>query len=537
MLRIVSFTLGVVLVVLFAASLWLRTTSLETLPVLDGDEAWHAIQFAKMIRGEPFSIQTATGIPLSPFHTALEFPLLLAFPDSLWVMRVPPVITGVLAIVITYWFGARMLDRTTGLFAATLLAVVPVAIIYARTGYEGAHSPLYNILLIDLAAREKTRALIVLFSLVYFVHPMNVFLLPVLLALLVARSLERGAGSLAQERRSLLVRMTAVSSVVLVIGLFTLVRPITNPISSSYEAGIHGDHDPLRFLALYGRLLLGIGHEPRPVREWCFWIISLGALAFGMRHLVRNRQWDRVALIVGLFGSLAALFLFGSTQIIEPGVTRYGLCLVVPSVLALACLANSLLIAPTNRWRSTARSVQLATLLALGWGALAGCDLSRLTKARVVDGPSCNGEESVWTFSSEVPDPRRRLLALICDDFDRTSPGRGTAEGRAGSEGAGRMVIIGAGGWVKDYAVLRYLALRRGNINVASYEKLGSSPEQHRQLLREHLQKGAYAVSVPPRGDELDQVIQSSFPPEQVRRWDFPWRGVRFMTVYRLRSD
>jgi hypothetical protein len=267
----------------------------------------------------------------------------------------------------------------------------------------------------------------------------------------------------------------------------------------------------------------------------CFWIIFLGALVFGMRCLVRNRQWDRVALVVGLFLSLAALFLFGRTEIIEPGVTRYGLFLVVPSVLAFACLANSLLIALTNRWRAAARPVQLATLLALGWGALVGCDLHRLSKAGVVDGPSCSGEESVWSFGSDAPDPRRRLLALIRDDFDRTGPGRGTTSGREGPGGAGRIVIIGAGGWVKDYAVLRYLALRCGNIKVASYEKLGSNPEQHQQLLCDLLEKGAYAVSVPPRGDDLDQVIRSFFPPEHVQRWEIPWRGVRFMTAYRLK--
>jgi hypothetical protein len=534
MLRIASSTLKVALVLLFAAALWLRITSLEALPLLDGDEAWHAIQLSKMVRGEPFATQTPTGIPLSPFHAVLELPLLLLFKSSLGILRIPTVITGILAVLWTYRLGTRMLDRTTGLIAATLLACLPVAIIYSRTGYESAHTPLYTLLLIDLASREKVLGLVVLLSLAYFVHPMNIFILPVLLAVLLGQSLKRGPGSLAKEWRSLLIRMIAVSSVVLAIGLYTLRRPIVHWMSSVHQAGIQGRHDPLHFLAFYGRLFLGVGHEPRPVRDWCFWMAVLVALAFGLRPLIRNRQWDRVALLFGLLTSLGALLLVGGSEIIRPPATRYGLYLVVPSVLAFACLVNGLLIPATNPWRIAARSLQFASLLALGGMLLSSSDLSRLTKTRVLDGRASRGEESIWTFGSDEREPHRRALSLICDDFDRAASGRGIREGRGGPGGAGRLVMIPAGRW-KDYGVLEYLALERGDVRMARYEKLGMSPEQRRQLLREYLQQGAYAISVLRRGEDLDHVIQSSFPPERVQRWEVLRYGEKVMTVYRLK--
>jgi hypothetical protein len=534
MLRMASITLKVALVLLFAGALWFRITSLEALPLLDGDEAWQAIQFSKMVRGEPFAAQTGTGIPLSPFHLVLEIPLLL-FKSSLGILRVPTVITGILAVLWTYRLGTRMLDRTTGLIAATLLAVLPVAIIYARTGYEGGHSPLYTVLLIDLASREKVFGLAVLLSLAYFVHPMNIFILPVLLAVLLGQSLQRGPGSLAKEWRSLLIRMIAVSSVVLAIGLYTLQRPIIHWMRSVTQDGIQGRHDPVQFLASYGRLFLGVGHEPRLARDWCFWMAVLVALAFGLRPLIRNRQWDRVALLLGLLLSLGALLLVGGSAILEPDGTRYGLFLVVPSVLAFACLVNGLLIPATNPWRTAARSLQFATLLALGGMLLSSSDLSRLTKARVLDGRASSGEESVWTFRNDVRDPHRRALSLIEKDFHRAESGRGAGAGGRSLGGVGRLMMIAAGRW-KDYGVLEYLALQRGNVRMDHYEELGRSLEQRRQLLREYLQQGAYAISVPWRGDDLEHVIESSFPPERVHRWEIFHHGVKLITVYRLKG-
>lgn len=297
MIKIAAFSLKAALVLLFAVAFWLRITSLEALPDIDGDEAWHAIQLSRMLRGETFSTHTATGLPLSPFHAALELPLLLLFGPSLAILRVPTVITGVLAVLLVYPVAARLLDRTTGLTAATLLAVLPVAIYFSRTSYESSHAPLYTILLIYLAHKEKIFRLVLFFALAYFVHPTNILILPVLFAVLLGNSLRRNPACPAREWRSLLIRMAALTSVALAIGLYTVHRPITQKMSSVYHTGIHGPHDPLQFLAFYGRLFMGTGEVPRPVRDWCFWVVFLGAVGFGMRQLFRDRQWDRVALI------------------------------------------------------------------------------------------------------------------------------------------------------------------------------------------------------------------------------------------------
>jgi len=48
-----SFALKVALVLLFAAALWFRISSLESFPDPDGDEAWHAIQLSRMLKGQP----------------------------------------------------------------------------------------------------------------------------------------------------------------------------------------------------------------------------------------------------------------------------------------------------------------------------------------------------------------------------------------------------------------------------------------------------------------------------------------------------
>ncbi len=93
---------------LLAVGVWSRIASLGRYPELDGDEAWHAVQLSRMIQGKSFEFITATGLPLSSFHTVLELPGLLFLPRSLAILRIPTVITGLLAVALMCPLGSQM---------------------------------------------------------------------------------------------------------------------------------------------------------------------------------------------------------------------------------------------------------------------------------------------------------------------------------------------------------------------------------------------------------------------------------------------
>src|SRR5262245_59432742 len=110
---------------LLGAAFWLRVSSLESMPSHNGDESYEGLETARMLRGERFSIFVPSGNLISPFFTALRLPFQIAFKPSLWTLRAPSVISGVLSILLVYILGARVLGRTAALIATALLATVP----------------------------------------------------------------------------------------------------------------------------------------------------------------------------------------------------------------------------------------------------------------------------------------------------------------------------------------------------------------------------------------------------------------------------
>ena len=186
---------------LLAAGLWCRVTSLETAPVPSGDEAFFGTQAERLLRGGVVAGHTGSGKPVDVFYTALGAPLHGIFRPSFALERTPAVIFGVLAVLLTYALGRRILDRTTALIAAILLAVLPIAIIYSRLGWEYAEVPLLCLLVIHNAARANRIGLIVSYLAAIHVSPTTVFLLPVPLGLLAARLLDRPAREGEPSRR------------------------------------------------------------------------------------------------------------------------------------------------------------------------------------------------------------------------------------------------------------------------------------------------------------------------------------------------
>src|SRR5262249_41505873 len=121
---------------LFLAALWFRVSGLETVPEHSGDESYYGLQAERVCRGEVIALQTTSGNVLNPFLLGLDVALHAVARPSLTLLRVPSVIFGLLAVVLMLTLGARALDRTTALIAATLLMVMPVLIFESRMGLE-----------------------------------------------------------------------------------------------------------------------------------------------------------------------------------------------------------------------------------------------------------------------------------------------------------------------------------------------------------------------------------------------------------------
>lgn len=497
--------IAIAIVVLFGLSAWFRASSLASLPETDGDEAWHAIQLVHMMRGEAVSVRTEHGLPLSPIHALLELPLLIAFKPSYALLRIPSLLTGMLAVFLIYRLGSRVFDRTTGLIASALLAVLPVAIIFSRTGYESSHAPLYGVLLLGCAYDHRIRLLSLLLGLCYFIHPTNIFLLPVILAAMSLRTIRGPARPTRDELRSLARKMVAPMAIVGAVGVFTMLRPAIGSLSTTYHLGLHGAHDPLRYGVLFGRLFLGTGRVPRPTADRATWIILGGILLAGTVVAVRQRRLDVLALLAGLTASAGGLFIVAGSDILQPGMTRYGLFLVVPAVLVISRLSAMLLIRPISRRRTVARRAQECVLVAIAFLLLFSLDARRLTN-QVLDADPAIGE-SIWTFGADTKDARRLSLDWVV----------GQKKLDARDRASGTVLIA------PDFMTrrsLQYLALPRRDLKVVEFHALGR-PDQLPVVMDRQLRAGAFVI-LPP-GHALEPAIKwllSPYPYEakEIRR-------------------
>jgi 4-amino-4-deoxy-L-arabinose transferase-like glycosyltransferase len=511
---------------LCAAAVWFRTTSLETIPEVHGDETWYGLQVGHMLRGEPFETRTFSGNPLNPFFSGLMVPLHLVSRPAGWLLRTPAVVCGILAVVATFVIGSKVLDRTTALIAAALLAVLPAAIVYSRTAFDCSQLPLFGIVILGFAFRARPIGLLVSFLLSLLVHPTAVFLLPAALAVFIVQTARKNAANPSILWRAILI--TTALAVVAGVGLSMIA--LRRPFVKAYFVHHYRPQDWPTFALGLGRFLLALGmppHEPHLRQGWLtspsearlglqlglFWAAVLVALLFGVRRLWRDRAWDRLALVAGTLASVAGFHLIAGPRVFD--VTyRYGVVLILPVVVSFACLVEAILARPLDDDRRADRRYQLLTLTALGW-LLLFC-----AKINWFDPQLAGGNESFWTFRSETRNSHKQVLSLIRRDL------------RQGGAPPGPATVITQPYWT-DWPLQYYTIGQKDLVITPLFQ---TDPGQERDELRRHLatqmEAGAYAVGYP--AGDVEQDVSAVFPAERLRRWDMVRRGRRWLVVYRL---
>jgi 4-amino-4-deoxy-L-arabinose transferase-like glycosyltransferase len=509
--------LGLAIAGLFAVGIWTRISSLEGLPDLDGDEAWYGVQAAHFLRGQPYTFWTPHHNPINPFHTGIVGLLLLVFRPEMWILRAPCLLTGLLAIPLTYRLGARVLDRPTALIAAALMAVLPVSIVYSRTGYDGSQLLLFSLLALYAAFRAHRGGLALMVVVCFLAHPTSVFLAPVLAGVYLVRSWPREASLRRRLARFGAVALASTGAVLL--GFWTLRRPGIQHLFNVYRLGYASHHDWAEFWGWFGRLFLAVGRNPRPVHDRVLWIVTLPLLVVGAARLAHQRQWDRLALVAGVILGAVGILLVGGSTILQPGMTRYGLYLVAPTALAVACLVRACLAAPTTTVALRVHRLQLASAVALGWLLVAGFRMEELTNGHVTDGDRPPRADTIWTFGQSEQDASRQALRGIFREL------------RQSRNGPFPRVLI-AEDW-NTYQTLAYLASDRKSVSVVWLADLASSPDVGRRVRELMTKRRAYGIGPP--GGAVESVVRGEVAPERLERWDVARYGRTALAVFQAR--
>jgi hypothetical protein len=155
--------LGLAGTALLLGSLAARFLELDTLPGINGDEAWAGVQVDGFVSGEPYTFRTTNGLFLSPFFVGTEAILLAMGPPSFLLLRLPGAVWACVGLGLVFYLHGRVFrDWGEALLVVVLLAALPTHIAYSRVGaWEPSFLPLVSAPALYLAlALAEGRSLI-----------------------------------------------------------------------------------------------------------------------------------------------------------------------------------------------------------------------------------------------------------------------------------------------------------------------------------------------------------------------------------------
>lgn len=372
---------------LIAAGMFWRGVQLDRIPGVNGDEAWYGVQSQRFLEEYVFgktlpeqervNFRTPTGNLWNPFLMIPRLVLDALFEPSILSLRLPALISGMLTLLVNWRLCRRAFDRATAWLTTSLLAVLPIAMIYSRLGWDACQSVLFCLPLVYLPWIAERQAMSGVRTAIYFalaliaallVHPTNIFLVPLSAALFWPRISAAVKWEWSLQSRA----FVALAAIVGAVGL-----GITRGVWAGVEfrnllsALAHWAGDVVGLFngaTVYGAISLPAGELPAaqcwllllsmPTVALLIWTrLSRKTPLFPQRSDTSAQQY--AALFDGTCLALLCFLGVAGPSAIQPGYERYGLWLVAPGTL--------LIVSASSFWSRRSRAAQrgIALLAAL----------------------------------------------------------------------------------------------------------------------------------------------------------------------------
>lgn len=400
-------------------AVWFRWWRIDSVPGLNGDEAWYGVWATDYLAGRQVPWRTPTGNPLNPFFLLPQVVLHGLLPPSVAVLRLPAVLCGVAVLPINFWLARRTLGSTAAWLSTLILAVLPVNLAYSRFAWDSSQSVLAGVVVVHLsllAAMDQRRFTgywtlsVAALAAAVLIHPTNVLLAPLVAAAWLPRLAgHRGTVETVARLRSALSRrqwlLPAVAAVALVAIFLT-------------TAGT--SRHPLVFFRNFARLLAGttvycfipgspgwsaagsLGAETDFALLDAAWMVLLAVAALLAVRRAGSGAWPLRVLLVGAGACVGGFWLAAGANALTPHQERYGLCLVAPGVLLLAAGLAGL----AEQTAARRRGVLLAAVL-FGAGQLFGFYGSYFQEF------DFSGGRSHVAFRTAGVEPKRQALQWV----------------------------------------------------------------------------------------------------------------------------
>ena len=486
------------LALLWAVGIGMRLTSLTTAPDPNADEAFFGVQAARLLRGQTVSGQTASGNPINPFLLAMELPVVAMGQPSMAALRGTAAFWGLLAVVLMAVLMRRALDAPTATIAATLLLVLPLAIVHSRIAAEPCQVPLWGVVSLYFALRGHRLGVFLSIIAGFFAYHTTIMAAPIAMTVLLVTVARQNGSDPVRRWRSPLVAAMAGAAVV---GPILYWKQGTTTAKWTYATYGFGPADWGLFAHRLQNALLGfcngVPNDTSTALAVLFWGVIAATLGAGSIALYRRREWERLTLVLAVVAATLGYHLTLGPGGFHPALTRYGLFLVAPAALAFACCARASLVEAATPARSALRGLQLTGLLAMGFALVFSFKVNHFD---VFAAQWSGVGETARTLRTEAIDPKRHIARLIARDL------RGT-----GATPQSPRNIITGDWW--HYRPIQFHYSWRDDVHVTDLER--TPPDQIPRILRQQLEAGHYIV-----GDaRLNEQVQTIIPPGSLRTW------------------
>jgi hypothetical protein len=492
-----SLLLGISIVGLLLLSVLLRCHLLENIPGVNGDEAWYGVQAVEILNGTSATWRTPTGNPLNPLFIGPLILLHLCFEPSIALLRCVAVASGLFALLLNWILCRWVYDVRMAWISTTVLAILPIDIAYSRFAWDASQSlaATLPVVYFSLAAirfsQWNVRSLVAAFVcqvLAVLVHPTNVFVSPFILTAIAAQcDFDKLWISVRRFWKRPLVWIAA-AAICILIGLWTewiMRSPIPRLLDMRFKEFLNSN-DILNASIFYPRLFTGgtIYRYIAGSRSWFDWPLGVNQDGFGVdvvafwllifsAGVILWRSWkaegrseDGVLLASWLL-SLSAFLIFAGPKAMWPGLERFSICIIAPTIILL-CRALALALYRS----SSSTKMALLALSIFGWLMLADFHFHYFRFIEHTAG------EAHLTFRTAAEEPKVAAMKYILKH--RTS---------------GETFVVAAEWW--NYWPLKYISTAEKNLFVLTPEEAANAAERFDTAVKEgHVWFVAFAGSV-----------------------------------------
>lgn len=407
----------VLLAAVLVLGVGLRVALLDRVPGLHGDEAWYGVNVQVLFDGgQPF-LRTPPGNPLNPWHSIPLLALSAFAGPSAWVLRAPSVFWGCLTLVCAYRGTRRALGERAALWFCAVVAVSPMAVAYARFGWDPSDTPFFMTLALTAALANRPLGAAAAVVALLLVHPTNVFGLPIVASAWAPHAMKQYQGASPAQRQRIHAALAGLAFVTMATGAWVAwsaandpqtplpaLRTILTRLSSHSEwssllaglAGLMSGVTTTAFMAgpwsAAARLAAGVGAAV---------VLILPLLAAWRVVRYRNRG-ALLGLISGVGFSVVVFYLVAGPPALQPAHERYAIVLLAP--LLLLCAMG------LDAWHDQ----RPVAARAIGGVTLAGCVL--ILVGGYFTPFLTTGGASEAAFRTAAEEPKRAAITFIQHD-------------------------------------------------------------------------------------------------------------------------